>query len=844
LIFIDWMGVGMFGIERVMCVGVCGLAAGIAMGMHPPAESAHVSALGAGGLWFEEVYDLDGAALVEVGDLNGDGVEDLLFGFGSEKNGVGFALGAIGEDGSIGFTITDFANTSEYDALTAGDIDGDGLPEILIRRHGYSALQILRILPDVGAFSEYESIDHTEYTEYPDGFADAWVGVECGDLDGDGLDEVVYNSSQASVVIRWSSRPARTEFQVYPVPAAGSRNALYDVRDYDGDGMADVLLVNADTERFVLLKGTGADSVMIPVEVEVPVVGFVARGDVPYFGNFDGNGFVDLVLNNSDDGTSVVIADFVNSPAAVVPLGVEVGERVAGVPGDLDGSGVDELLVVGVDAESDNTRIIEEVSLLYNPLLEGSARVVIEVGNVPVIDDPDLPRLPLCAGVNFDGAGEEDLLWMGFGRRYEVSSGVNDGELLRWGAHWRTSPWRDPAGGIPAYGATQLEGQNVPSHINPADVDGDGVDELIVVGVASRAKLVDVNDGVTSNINGVNNAFVSAMADLGGNGQAEAVFAQVQNSLAIKASNGDGTFGPLVLFANPNGGNYRTLNVADFDGDGKDDVLMYDNVNSQHHLWRGTGSAQVELWSTFLPMSLGGTKIAVADISGDGLPDLINGTEDEIQFWVNEGDGSFSLETSFSVQYPPYWIETADMDQDGILDVVSVNTDDPTTVYFIDEKMGVSESIELSHGENPSGFEVVVADLDGNGLLDLIASADAGVVDPVREVRNDHLIWMQTSARDFVPGGVLPSAETNTVAVSDLNGDGVLDVATASNWDDSVRVHWGTPTGCAVDLTGEGDLNFLDISEFLSMQLDFNDDGAFNFLDISAYLQAFAAGCP
>jgi len=59
-----------------------------------------------------------------------------------------------------------------------------------------------------------------------------------------------------------------------------------------------------------------------------------------------------------------------------------------------------------------------------------------------------------------------------------------------------------------------------------------------------------------------------------------------------------------------------------------------------------------------------------------------------------------------------------------------------------------------------------------------------------------------------------------------------------------VRVHWGTPDACAADLTGDGALNFLDISEFLSSQLDFDGDGSFNFLDISAYLQAYGAGCP
>jgi hypothetical protein len=60
------------------------------------------------------------------------------------------------------------------------------------------------------------------------------------------------------------------------------------------------------------------------------------------------------------------------------------------------------------------------------------------------------------------------------------------------------------------------------------------------------------------------------------------------------------------------------------------------------------------------------------------------------------------------------------------------------------------------------------------------------------------------------------------------------------------------PSGavCAADLTGEGDLNFLDVSAFLTALsemdpvADFAADGNFNFLDVSAFLQAFAAGCP
>jgi hypothetical protein len=55
---------------------------------------------------------------------------------------------------------------------------------------------------------------------------------------------------------------------------------------------------------------------------------------------------------------------------------------------------------------------------------------------------------------------------------------------------------------------------------------------------------------------------------------------------------------------------------------------------------------------------------------------------------------------------------------------------------------------------------------------------------------------------------------------------------------------------CAADFTGEGDLNFLDVSAFLSAMAsmdpdaDIAADGNFNFLDVSAFLQAFSNGCP
>jgi len=59
-----------------------------------------------------------------------------------------------------------------------------------------------------------------------------------------------------------------------------------------------------------------------------------------------------------------------------------------------------------------------------------------------------------------------------------------------------------------------------------------------------------------------------------------------------------------------------------------------------------------------------------------------------------------------------------------------------------------------------------------------------------------------------------------------------------------------TVSVCLADLTGDGVLNFFDVSAFLSgynamdPSADLNGDGVFNFFDISGFLSAFAVGCP
>ena len=107
-------------------------------------------------------------------------------------------------------------------------------------------------------------------------------------------------------------------------------------------------------------------------------------------------------------------------------------------------------------------------------------------------------------------------------------------------------------------------------------------------------------------------------------------------------------------------------------------------------------------------------------------------------------------------------------------------------------------------------------------------------------------------------GGVI----VNTSITYDIDGDGIFNDPSSGNFNPdapadesySVALYVGYyqdgPAPCPADLTGDGMLNFFDVSAFLSAYnsmdpiADFTGDGMFNFFDVSAFLSAYNAGCP
>lgn len=782
------------------------------------AQPDYQSALGAGNLGIE-LPDDQIAGLHTVGDFNHDGHRDLLLHNLFERMAWVLIGDAQGEYTRFGPYETSITNS-----IVAGQFDDDAEPEIAYRlpTFGYAIV----FAPHADPVEELtSSIDYTIFGNGSDAFAPV---IKAADFDGDGKDELCFNTSDDVVYIRWSATGTLSSITLNGL---GEQNAMYDPADYDGDGDLDLLLFAQESEHFWIIEGTGSGSMGIAREIQRAYQS-IANDERPAFGQLDSNPAMDMIVANLGEVRMFNEYNFVLNSANSEEIETDEVALPLLITGDIDGTGGPDLVVMRVGQFPAGISPQYEPGVMYNPtgaapfvadLAAGQPRSTFVYGQSNFDESP----VALVSSFDADHDGDDDLVWHGY------SGPTGDGI---WVIENRSG-----VPGVPRIGMESFDAVDGTLNILPIDLDSDGFDEFIISG-SSNMRILDLQDGSLDRITASNDAFMVVKADLDGDGTPEIVNSDNGvNRLRVWSVLGDGSVGNRQAFPTDDRGPYLGLEVADFNNDGLDDIAAMEN-NGSVDIYLGGVGPDLTLWAEVDALSPLGLKPGVLDYNHDGLPDLAigSGEYNGIALFMNNGDGTFSEGPALPSAQPgatPYWITTGDLDLDGNTDIAfSDRPNQVVTVVYLQSDGSLAEAIDLPVLE---AVELFIEDMDSDGLADLAVGASglgSGTQTPG--------VILQVGPRAFGRFIPLPGYNSQSIAISDLNLDGAPDLVSVSEGDRRFRTYLATPNLCPADLTGDGELNFFDVSQFLVDQPDYNSDGVFNFFDVAGFIADYLAGCP
>ena len=334
------------------------------------------------------------------------------------------------------------------------------------------------------------------------------------------------------------------------------------------------------------------------------------------------------------------------------------------------------------------------------------------------------PGAIIAADVN--GDGKPDIIT---GNSYYSSAGV----LLNNGnGTFPAIATLYPAGGT-------MSPYSTTSGLAVADLDGDGNRDLLVTNPGNNTVGMLKGNGngtfqapVTYSTGSSSQPGDIVLADMNGDGRPDLVTANYNShKVGVLLGNANGTFQAVTEYATGASTGPTGLAVADVNGDGHADVLTVNSTNSVRMLL-GTGTGTLQAAVTYTTVTATAYGIAVADMTSDGNPDLllVDATNDRMGVMPGNGNGTFQPGSSYPTAYGPVKVTVADINGDGAPDVVTANNvgratnlSNSSLSVLLGNGNGTFQTA-ISYGlygkNNP--VNVAVADVNADGRPDLLCA--------------------------------------------------------------------------------------------------------------------------
>jgi len=693
-------------------------------------------------------------------------------------------------------------------SVEARDLDGDGDADVL-SAGGENAIYWWANVDGKGTLGPRKTIATLQSP----------VSVHAADLDGDLDLDVVAGSGNLGGVAWYENLDGQGSFGVaQPVTSFGGEVRTADL---DGDGDLDLLWSSSSSNRLAWYENLDGAGTFGPEQLIALGTAYIAA----VAEDLDGDGDRDVLVAGVG-----VVSWFENTGAGSFRPEQVISTAVATVldvvAADLDGDG--DLDVASASTGDDKVAWYENVDgfATFGPQ-EVVATGINSAGSVAAADldgdaDLDLVATSLATVVWFENGGGGT-----FGSQPPIDAtapnaghasaadmdGDGDLDVIAAVGGKLEIAWYRNTDGLGAFAKYQTTSAAGASAVAAADVDGDGRTDLLSASsndgkLAWYRNQLGTSPGFASQpiTFGLDGALGLGTADLDGDGDLDALGLSETTLAWVENQDGAGGFGGMQALGSLSLAGFFGAGFAsgDLDGDGDVDVLRgtvgweFDPGALSLHRNEGPGSSFTE---TLLSLD-GAGSLALADVDADGDLDVVAGQptndrekDDRVAWYENlDGLGTLGPATVLATGIvEPSVVLSADLDGDGSPDVLAASAPDDKAVWYRNtDGLGTFGAEQPITNAADSPRSLFAADLDGDGDLD-VASASSGGSEVAWHVNTDGL--GSFGSQEIVTTAALAP---RSVIAADLDGDGYSELATASFNDSAVA--WHENLGCSASV--------------------------------------------
>ena len=353
-----------------------------------------------------------------------------------------------------------------------------------------------------------------------------------------------------------------------------------------------------------------------------------------------------------------------------------------------------------------------------------------------------------------------------------------------------------------------------PYGLDAGDLDGDGLIDLVTGNFAGRSFSVFRNtstgSGSISFASKSDFALVAPandakLADFDGDGKLDLAMATedaLGNTYLEVFRNTTSTPGSISFtndFITTHDGYNYIIDAADFNGDGKIDIVVLDSDNAAVSVYENSSTTGTISFEDDVDFTIGSDPydVTFGDINADGMPDIItlDGSDGNVSVLENTSTGgsiSFAAKVDFalnlSISTSSDWVEVGDLNDDGLPEVL-VKNNESISIFKNESSASLSmaspNELALLMGFGP----LYMDDFNGDGIPDLLTSGQINQVVVLKNTSSGSTISFDSEVKFNTSSGYYPL----TFIAEDLDGDGETDIVVStqegiSNTDYKVEV--------------------------------------------------------